>query len=174
MIYLKLFFVFAKIGLFGFGGGMAMLPIIYQNAKDFGFMTQAQFENLVAIAQATPGPISVNAATYVGYNAAGYLGALVATFGVAFPSFILVTLAYYFITKFRESRAIEGAFYGIRPVTAGLIGAAFLFVARGVFTGFAPVPIIIFAVTVALMYFKKLGPIPIIILAGIAGALFCR
>ena len=96
MIYLQLFLVFAKIGLFGFGGGMAMLPMIYQGAKTFGLMSADEFSNLVAISQVTPGPIAVNAATYVGFNCAGYSGAAVATFGVALPSFILVTLACYF------------------------------------------------------------------------------
>lgn len=121
MIYLKLFLVFAKIGVFGFGGGMAMLPMIYQGAKTFGLMSADEFSNLVAISQVTPGPIAVNAATYVGFNCAGYAGAVSATFGVALPSFILVTLACYFIAKFKESKAIDGAFAGIRPVTAGLI-----------------------------------------------------
>ena len=103
MIYLQLFLVFAKIGLFGFGGGMAMLP----GAKTFSLMSADEFSNLVAISQVTPGPIAVNAATYVGFNCAGYTGAAVATFGVALPSFILVTLACYFIRKFKDSQVIE-------------------------------------------------------------------
>ena len=76
MIYLQLFLVFARIGLFGFGGGMAMLPMIYQGAKTFDLMSAAEFSNLVAISQVTPGPIAVNAATYVGYHCAGAAGAM--------------------------------------------------------------------------------------------------
>ena len=130
MIYLKLFLVFAKIGVFGFGGGMAMLPMIYQGAQSFGLMSADEFSNLVAISQVTPGPMAVNAATYVGFNCAGYAGAFAATLGVAMPSFLLVTLACYFISKFKESKAIEGAFAGIRPVTVGLIGAAVIFMGQ--------------------------------------------
>ena len=71
MIYLELFLVFARIGIFGFGGGIAMLPMIYQGAQEFGLMSQAEFANLVAVSQVTPGPVAVNAATYVGYHCAG-------------------------------------------------------------------------------------------------------
>ena len=93
MIYLKLFLLFAKIGVVGFGGGNAMLPLIYQGANNLNLMSESEFSNLVAIAQVTPGPIAVNAATYVGYNTAGFAGALVATFGVALPSFVLVMIS---------------------------------------------------------------------------------
>lgn len=169
MIYLKLFFIFAKIGLFSFGGGIAMLPIIYQNAKAFNLMNQSEFENLVAVSQVTPGPISVNAATYVGYNSAGFLGAFVATFGVVLPSFCIVSLVYYFIIKFRNSKIVGFAFEGIKPVTAGLMAAATVFVARGVLITFNPFPIIVIIVTLILMFFKKLGPISIIALSGVFG-----
>lgn len=173
MIYLQLFFVFARIGLFGFGGGIAMLPMIYQGAKTFDLMTAEEFSNLVAISQVTPGPIAVNAATYVGYHCAGIPGAAAATFGVAFPSFVLVMLVCYFITRFRESRMVEGAFTGIRPVTAGLIGAAVIFMAQSLESGFDAVTAAIIVGTVILVGKIKLSPIPIVIGAGVIGAFLC-
>lgn len=173
MIYLKLFLVFAKIGLFGFGGGVAMLPVIYQNAKLFQLIDKGQFDNLVAIAQATPGPISVNAATYVGYNAAGVSGALVATMGVALPSFILVSLSYYFIRTFKDSRIVDGVFYGIRPVTVGLVASAAVFIGQGVIASSGVVPVVIFLVALGLMFVKKISPIIIILGAAVVGAIFC-
>lgn len=173
MIYLKLFLVFAKIGVFGFGGGMAMLPMIYQGAQSFGLMSADEFSNLVAISQVTPGPMAVNAATYVGFNCAGYAGAFAATLGVAMPSFILVTLACYFISKFKESKAIEGAFAGIRPVTVGLIGAAVIFMGQSAFETISLVPCLITLGTVILVGKFKVSPIAIVIAAGVIGAILC-
>lgn len=173
MIYLKLFLVFAKIGVFGFGGGMAMLPMIYQGAQSFGLMSADEFSNLVAISQVTPGPMAVNAATYVGFNCASYAGAFAATLGVAMPSFILVTLACYFIGKFKESRSIEGAFAGIRPVTVGLIGAAVIFMGQSAFETISLVPCLITLGTVILVGKFKVSPIAIVIAAGVIGAMLC-
>ena len=173
MIYLKLFCVFARIGLFGFGGGMAMLPMIYQGAKEFQLMDAGEFSNLVAISQVTPGPLAINAATYVGYNCAGVPGALVATFATALPSFILVIICCCFISKFKESRAVEGAFTGIRPVTVGLIGAAVIFMGQTAFTSLAPVPIIIGIASVVLVGKLKVSPVIIVLGAGVIGAFLC-
>jgi len=173
MIYLQLFFVFARIGFFGFGGGMAMLPMIYQGAKTFDLMSAEEFANLVAISQVTPGPIAVNAATYVGYHCAGAAGAVAATLGVAFPSFVLVMLVCCFITRFRDSRFVEGAFAGIRPVTVGLIGAAVIFMAQSLGNSVDPVSLAIIAGTVILIGKVKLGPIPIVVGAGVIGAFLC-
>ncbi len=173
MIYLQLFFVFAKIGLFGFGGGMAMLPMIYQGAKQFSLMSADEFSNLVAISQVTPGPMAVNAATYVGYNCAGYAGALAATTGVALPSFVLVTVVYYFINRFKESKAVDGAFAGIRPVTCGLIAAAVVFMGQSAFAVLDPVTVCIALGTVVLAGKFKVSPIIIVIAAGVIGAILC-
>lgn len=173
MIYIKLFLVFAKIGLFGFGGGIAMLPMIYQGAEAFGLMSADEFSNLVAIAQATPGPISVNAATYVGFKSAGYLGALAATTGVALPSFVLVRLVYRFIQRFKSSRAVEGAFVGVRPVTAGLVAAAVIFIGQNALAGGSAAPFLIMAGTVILTGRFKMSPIIIILISGALGALLC-
>ena len=174
MVYLLLFLQFAKVGLLGFGGGLAMLPMIYQTALTFGAMSKGEFSNLVTISQMTPGPLAVNAATYVGYNTAGVFGAVVATLGEATPSFILISLVVSLLTRFRESPLVEGAFKGIRPVTAGLIGASFVMVGESVFTSLNPIPIIICAATVFMVGKLKWSPITIMVIAGVAGAFLCR
>ncbi|MGF6377039.1 chromate transporter [Clostridiales Family XIII bacterium PM5-7] len=173
MIYLQLFLVFAKIGLFGFGGGMAMLPMIYQSAKTFELMSAEEFSDLVAISQVTPGPIAVNAATYVGYNAGGIFGAAVATFGVALPSFILILLACYFLNRFKETKAIDSAFTGIRPVTVGLVGAAVFFTGQSAFAEIEPVPVAICLGTIVLIGKFKVSPIIVMVIAGVIGACVC-
>lgn len=150
-----------------------MLPMIYQGAQSFGLMSADEFSNLVAISQVTPGPMAVNAATYVGFNCAGYAGAFAATLGVAMPSFLLVTLACYFISKFKESKAIEGAFAGIRPVTVGLIGAAVIFMGQSAFETISLVPCLITLGTVILVGKFKVSPIAIVVAAGVIGAILC-
>jgi len=188
MMYLYLFTMFFRVGLFGFGGGLAMLPLIFQSVQEFGVMTAAEFSDLVALSQVTPGPVAVNAATYVGFNYSGLAGAVAATIGVCLPAFILMLLTMKFIDKFHESRGIQGAFKGIRPVTVGLIGAAAIFIGENVlvngslvstkiFTGgldyFNLVPILIFGVTILLVGVFKIRPIKLMIIMGIAGALLC-
>ena len=173
MIYIKLFLSFAKIGIFGFGGGMAMLPMIYQSAQQMGGVSADEFSNLVGISQVTPGPIAVNAATYVGFVTAGYGGAIAATRGVAVPSFILVSLACYFINKFKESTVIKGAFVGIRPVTVGLIAAAVIYMGQSVFASISLVPVLILLATLVAIGKFKVSPIAIVIGAGVIGAFLC-
>lgn len=174
MIYLRLFYIFAKIGLFGFGGGMAMLPMIYEGAASFGLIDRNEFADLVGIAQVTPGPIAVNAATYVGYTSAGLPGALVATFAVALPSFILVNLVCLFLAKFRESRTVDGAFAGIRPVTVGLIASAAVIMGQSAFSGAGLITVLIYAGTLLASWKTKISPIWIVVAAGALGAIFCR
>lgn len=140
----KLFLTFAKIGLIGFGGGMAILPLIYQSVSEFNSIDPDEFANLFAISQATPGPLAVNAATFTGFETAGVAGALAATIGVAFPTFILVAVCVKFLNKYQESKLVQGAFVGIRPVAVGMIMAGFLMIAEtslfsGNFSDFAAV-----------------------------------
>jgi chromate transporter len=132
MIFLTLFLTFFRIGLFGFGGGLAMLPLIFQTVQDFGFMSAEEFANLVALSQVTPGPVAVNAATYIGFSFAGFWGALCATLGVTLPSFILVIIAVKFLDRFNHSKSLDAAFKGIRPATVGLIAAAAIFIGEAV------------------------------------------
>ncbi|MCQ2215511.1 MAG: chromate transporter [Bacteroidales bacterium] len=124
---LTLFFIFLKVGILGFGGGYAILPMIYQDVQAFGLMTADDFSNLVALSQVTPGPIAINAATYVGYKSYGLLGALVATFAVSLPSFVLIMIAMLFLEKFRTNKVVQAILYGIKPATVGLMASAFAF-----------------------------------------------
>ncbi len=177
MIYFQLILTFMKIGFIGFGGGLAILPLIYQGVSTFAPIAPEQFANLVGISQATPGPIAVNAATYVGYLSAGVAGAFAATFGVVLPSFILVSLAVRFLTANQDSALVRGAFLGIRPAAMGMIASALIFVAQSSLFEKMQLNIgtTIFAViTFALAAKTKIGPIWTIIIMGIAGALFLR
>lgn len=188
MIYISLFTMFFRIGLFSFGGGLAMLPLIFQSVQSFGIMSARSFADLVAVSQVTPGPIAVNAATFVGFNSAGILGAAVSTIGVCLPSFVIMLIVARFVERFYNNRYVQGAFLGMRPVTLGLVGATVFFVGEEVlvkgsllttqlFTGgteyFNFVPIGIFAVTVLLVGLFKVKPIKVMIIMGIAGALLC-
>ena len=176
MIYFRLFLAFSRIGLFGFGGGAAMLPVIYEAAKTLGTMDKSEFANLVGISQMTPGPIAVNAATYVGYMSAGLGGALMATFSVALPSFILVTLASYFLLKFQESSTINGILTGVRPMTAGLVLSAVILMGQQAVVGAGQteglISLAICAVAFLLAGSKKINPIIVMAGAGVIGALF--
>ncbi len=176
---------FLKIGLFGFGGGIAILPLIYQSVEKIGGMTPEDFSNLVGISQVTPGPVAVNAATFVGFHEGGFLGAALATIAVSLPGFILVIIAVHFLEKFKESKVLKGLFSGIRPATVGLIFTAMLMVASGtlymngtwteIFKSLPDsihlLPCGIFLVTILLSGKFKLSPILIIIIMGVSGAL---
>lgn len=124
MLLAKLFLAFFKIGLFGFGGGLAIIQLIYDSIKEFANISPEQFANIVAIAQVTPGPVAVNSATYVGYEVGGYLGSALATLGVATPAFIIIAMVANAVERYKESAAVKGALEGIRPATVGLIAAA--------------------------------------------------
>lgn len=126
---LHLFLVFTKVGFLGFGGGYAILPMIYQDVERFGIMSAAEFSDLVALSQVTPGPIAINAATYVGFQAAGVAGATVATVAVSLPSLLLCALLLYFLDHAR-GRWVQAALAGVRPATVGLMMSAFLFLAQ--------------------------------------------
>lgn len=126
MLYLQLFWVYFKIGLFGFGGGYAMLSLIQDEVvRHYGWITTQEFTDIVAISQLTPGPIGINSATYVGYMATGSVwGAALATFSVCLPSFLLVLAISLALKKFSQNQYVQGALIGIRPASVGLIASA--------------------------------------------------
>jgi chromate transporter len=125
VIHLKLYLTFLKIGLFSFGGGYAMLPIIQKEiVMNTGWLTLSQFIDVVAISQVTPGPIAINAATFVGYKMAGVLGSIAATIGVITPSLIIVLTLTLLFLKYNSLDQVQAAFTGIRPVIVALIAAA--------------------------------------------------
>ncbi|MBQ7492792.1 MAG: chromate transporter [Clostridia bacterium] len=141
MIYLRLFWEFFKTGLFAVGGGMATLPFLYDISDRTGWFTHSQLADMVAVSESTPGPIGVNMATYVGFltggqaggMAAGVLGAAVATIGLVTPSIIVILMISAFLQRFRDNRYVNGAFYGLRPASTGMILAAGVLVVKAAF-----------------------------------------
>ncbi len=124
MLLLELFYTFFKIGLFTFGGGYAMLPLIREEVVAHGWLTMEGLVDFVAVSESTPGPFAVNIATYVGAETAGILGALAATAGVVLPSFLIILIVAKFYVKFKTSRAVSGVMYGLRPAVVGLMASA--------------------------------------------------
>jgi len=175
---LTILLLFLKIGLFSFGGGYAIMPVIKEELEKLGWMGAAEFADIVAVSQMTPGPIAVNAATYVGFRIEGFLGSFAATFAVAFPSFIIVVLVASFMKKFSQNKYVNAALSGIRPSTIGLIMSAVIIFSyysiinldAGSFSEFFNLSgVIIFALIFYLSYFKKLNPIYSIIISAVLG-----
>ena len=130
MIYLRLFWEFFKTGLFAVGGGMATTPFLSEMAERTGWFTQGMLADMIAVGESTPGPIGVNTATYVGFTVAGVPGGIVATLGLVLPSFLIILLVAAFLKAFRTNKYVERVFYGIRPASVGMIGAACVAVMR--------------------------------------------
>ena len=187
---LYLFYLFAKISLFTFGGGYAMIPL-YQNelVEVSKMLTPDEFADLVALAQMTPGPVGMNTATYIGYQQFGLTGAIFATFGTLAPSLVLMTIAVTFLTAFKESRFVKALLNGIRPVTIGLIAAGVVFFAnislftapiRNLWTGAAETfglcwqGCVIFALVLFLQLKWKLNLFLILLIAVVLGIILCR
>lgn len=124
MIYLTLFLEFFKVGLFTIGGGLASLPFLYELAEKYTWITKSMIADMIAISQSTPGPIGINMATYVGFKSGGILGGIIATFATVLPSFIIIIIIANFLNKFKNSKLVDGAFKGLRPVVTGLIAVA--------------------------------------------------
>lgn len=119
--YLQLFFEFFKVGLFAIGGGLATLPFFHDIANRYDWFDQSMLADMVAVSQSTPGPMGINMATYAGYNVAGFMGSIVATFALVLPSFIIIIIVSRFLTKFKESKVVTSIFYVLRPAVTGLI-----------------------------------------------------
>ena len=168
-VYTQLFISFFKIGLFGFGGGYAILSLIQHEIEIHGWMTPSEFTDVIAISQMTPGPIGINSATYVGYTASGtILGSIVATFAIVLPSFIIMITLVRFFFYLRGNKYMEYAFLGLRPAVIGLIGAAAVVLMTDEnFIDY--ISFIIFGAVFILSLRGKIHPIYLIVMAGIAG-----
>ena len=181
---LLLFYTFFQIGIMGFGGGYAMLAMIVDASLRQG-ITPEQIANLMALDMVVPGPISINAATYVGYLRAEFWGSLAATVGVIVPSFIVVSLVMHYIVKYRNNTIMQGVLSGVKPAAVGLVASAALTIAIDVilregmntsmlFTN--PVGAIsflmlgIFVITAVANIRFKVNPILLTVLAGVVGA----
>jgi chromate transporter len=172
MIYLQLFWTYLKIGLFGFGGGYAMLSFIQHEVVDkHNWLSNSEFTDIVAVSQMTPGPIGINSATYIGYVVTGNVwGSVVATVAVCVPSFVIILLIVGSYEKFRSNRYVADAFKGLRPATIGLIAAAALLLMNTEnFIDYKSV--LIFVAALALIKFAKIHPILMIVLAALSGLL---
>lgn len=197
-IYWKMIWAYIKIGIFGFGGGYAMLPLVKRIVvNDNAWVSDQMFTDIVAISQMTPGPIGINSATYIGFVAPanvdpslsspiwGILGSVLATLAVTMLPFLMVIYLSHFIRRHNESGAIKAIFSGLKPVIVGLIASAAIMLMNA--ANFCPngtdkeltASTIICAVSFCLVYFPiKMGgkiykphPILVIILAGISGLL---
>ncbi len=123
-VYLRLFWEFFKTGLFAIGGGMATLPFLKDIGETTGWYSYTDLMNMLAVSESTPGPIGINMATYVGFTVAGIPGAVIATVGEVTPSIVVILIIAAMLKKFRDSKYVNDAFYGLRPASTGLIGAA--------------------------------------------------
>lgn len=195
MIYLALFWEYFKIGLFTIGGGYAMLPLVTQTVLNRGWMTEQELINFVGVAESTPGPFAINLATFVGNTVGsrdygvlgGILGATVATIAVVLPSLVIIIIVTKLLDKFKNSKYVNGALSGIKPVVVGLILSAVVTVGCKVilpqlnfkalsadgFSQFNWISLIIAACVFALSNVKikkkKIHPILLIIASAVAG-----
>lgn len=179
MIVLELFLSFFKIGLFTIGGGYAMLALIQREIVERGWLSLEEFIDIVAIAEMTPGPIAVNAATFVGFRYASFLGAIAATSAVVLPSLIGILLISRAWERYKESPVVVAVFRGVRPAVAGLIVSVALTLAATVLTanGTSSVNLlglIMAALVFVAVYLKKVDPFKMIVLCGIAGVFLFR
>ena len=182
MIFLELFLTFFKIGLFTFGGGYAMLPLIQAEVYAKDWLSAEELINFVAVSESTPGPFAVNIATYIGTETGGLLGAVCATLGVVMPSFLVILIIAKIYDKFRKNKGVQGCMSGLKPAVVGMIGAAILSMVGTVLfpNGIAatdamknpalPISILLAAVMTYLA-FKKVHPIIIICISAAVGIL---
>ncbi len=177
MIYLRLFWSFLQIGLFSFGGGYAAIPLIRGQIVDrHGWLSMAEFTDLITISQMTPGPIAINSATFVGIKIAGLAGAAVATAGCILPSCVIVTLIAKLYLKYRGLALLQGVLGSLRPAVVALIASAGISILVSAFWGGGAVSLAstdwvlaaIFVLCLVLLRKGKLDPILVMVLAGVA------
>jgi chromate transporter len=177
MIYLKLYWVFVQIGLFSIGGGYAALPLIEQHVvNDQAWFTMAEFADMLAICQISPGAIALNASTFVGTSIGGIPGALVATAGCVTPSAIIVLILAYFYRKYRSMNIIKGVLEGLSPAVVSLIAnAAISIVAIALWgseptyaiTDISPIALVFFGIGIFLLRKFKVPPIRLMLASGV-------
>ena len=179
MIFLQLFFAFLQIGAFSFGGGYAAMPLIQEQVvQKFGWLSAADFSDLVTIAEMTPGPIAINAATFVGNQVAGIAGAVVATVGVILPSCLFVSVLAWLYMKYRKLSLLQGILHSLRPAVVAMIFTAGLGILvsslfrDGVISfaagNFQIRSAVLVAVAFAALRIRKLNPILVMVACGVA------
>ena len=186
MTLIQLFLEFCRVGLFSVGGGLATIPFLTDLGERTGWFTSGQLADMIAISESTPGPMGVNMATYVGFHTAGIAGGVAATLGLVSSSIVIILIIAGFLDKFRQSKAVDAVFYGLRAASVALITAALLQVAKiALLTPGQPwegmpfrlnlVAVILAVIIFALVKFsplKKLHPVCFIGLAALAGIVF--
>lgn len=168
---LELFVTFFRIGLFTFGGGYAMIPLIERYVVERnGWLQRGEFVDLLALAQSAPGVFAVNMAVFVGYRLRGVRGALAASFGCALPSVVIILLIALFFRQFRHIAVVNNIFMGLRPVVVALIAVPVFNVAKSAGLGWTTlwIPVL----SALLIVFAGVSPIYIIMIAGVAGFLY--
>ena len=182
MILLKLFFAFIQVGLFSVGGGYAAIPLIQEQIVDiYGMMTLAEFSDLITVAEMTPGPISINSATFVGMRVAGIPGVIICSVGCIIPSFCICLILAHFYYKYRSVKGVQVVLSAMRPAVVALIasaGASILMLAlfqseiqNLVIENFRIVEFVIFAVALFLLRKFKMNAITIILGSGVVGTI---
>ncbi len=168
-MFLKLFWSFFKIGLFGFGGGYGMISMIQFDVVDKnGWMTNSEFADILALSQMTPGPISINCATYIGYNQGGIIGAIFTTFALCLPTILLMAIVITWLFKNKENHYVKALLSSLNPIVVGLIfSAGVLMMNKENFVGFESV--IVCTIVFVATFFFKVNPIYLIIMSGIFG-----
>ena len=182
MIYLTLFLEFFKIGLFSFGGGFGMIPLVEEAVVNHGWLSESSFYDFIGVCESTPGPIAINMATYIGSTQGGLLGSIVATLGVVLPSFIIILLIASVLKHFTENKYFKSFVKGVQPVVVGLLvstGFIMLLKAIGVIGKSSisiDIPSVIIFLILVCIYFlykkcfkKKLTAIQLIIISAILG-----
>ena len=167
--YWKLFYSFFKIGLFTFGGGYAMIPIIQREVIDRrGWIAHEEFYDLLTLAQSAPGPISLNTAVFVGYKMYGYRGALTSLLGVVMPSFLIMLFLAVFFSQVRHNAVIDAAFKGMRPVVVALMFAPILGFVKGMRWWLMAIA----AMVAMAIWYLGFSPIYLLVAGAVAGLIF--
>lgn len=178
MIYLQLLWSFVQIGLFSIGGGYAAMPLIQAQVVDIHpWLTMGQFADIMTIAEMTPGPIAINAATFVGIRVAGLPGAIIATVGCVLPSCVIVLFLAYIYYRFKGLSAIQGVLYGLRPAVIAMIASAGLNLLIMALYGSRELPsdlmgidfVSAFIFIAGFFILRKWKPNPILVMAGAGG-----
>ena len=124
MTYLLLFFEFFKTGLFAVGGGAATIPFLMEMTNRYDWFTKSELLNMIAVSESTPGPIGINMATYAGFHTGGIFGAVLATFALVLPAFIIMTFIARLFARYKDNQTVQSVFTGIRPAVAAMIASA--------------------------------------------------
>lgn len=162
---LSLFYSFFKIGLFTFGGGYAMIPLVQREVVRKGWILEAQFLELLTLAQSAPGPLALNTAVFVGYRVKGYRGVALSVFGIILPSFVIILIIAIYLHSFRDNHVVAAVFKGIRPAVVALMLAPVFGFSKGL--GWKRG--VLAVVAAFLVWYFSISPVYLIIFGALGG-----